>query len=78
MDHKNNFDATRLVAAATVIYGHAHPLHQTPDITLLGKTVQVLAVNIFFVISGYLICASWQSDQNFFRYLQRRALRAVG
>lgn len=77
MDHKNNFDATRLVAAATVIYGHAHPLHQEADVGFLGNSVEAFAVKIFFVISGYLICASWQSDEHVGRYLQRRVLRIL-
>ena len=77
MERKNNFDATRLVAAATVIYGHAHPLHQVPDVGFLGNSVEAFAVKVFFVISGYLICASWQSDQHPVRYLQRRVLRII-
>jgi len=77
MDHKNNFDATRLVAAATVIYGHAHPLDQVPDVGFLGNSVEAFAVKVFFVISGYLICASWLSDEHVGRYLQRRVLRII-
>ncbi|MGB6030359.1 MAG: acyltransferase [Rhodanobacter sp.] len=72
---ENNFDAIRLLAAATVIFGHAHPLTQTPDTALLGNSVQAMAVKIFFVISGYLICTSWSLDTNPVRYLKKRALR---
>lgn len=72
---ENNFDAVRLLAAATVIFGHAHPLTQTPDPALLGNSVQALAVKIFFVISGYLICTSWSLDSHPLRYLKKRALR---
>ncbi|MGB5806856.1 acyltransferase family protein [Castellaniella sp.] len=72
---ENNFDAIRLLAAATVIFGHAHPLTLTPDSSLLGNSVQALAVKIFFVISGYLICTSWSLDSSPVRYLKKRALR---
>lgn len=71
----NNFDAVRLLAAATVIFGHAHPLTHTPSPALLGNSVQALAVKIFFVISGYLICTSWSLDSDPVRYLKKRALR---
>ncbi|MBB5360832.1 peptidoglycan/LPS O-acetylase OafA/YrhL [Rhodanobacter sp. ANJX3] len=75
MHRENNFDAVRLLAAAVVIFGHAHPLTHTVDQGVLGNSVQALAVKIFFVISGYLICTSWSIDPNFFRYLRKRALR---
>ncbi len=34
-----------------------------------------LGVVIFFIISGYLIAASWNSDSNLLRYFIRRSLR---
>lgn len=71
----NNFDCTRLVAAAAVIYGHAHPLAGAPDPAFFGNGVQAFAVKVFFVISGYLIAASWISDPDPGRYLMRRILR---
>ncbi|NID15762.1 acyltransferase family protein [Luteibacter yeojuensis] len=75
MHRENNFDAVRLLAAATVIFGHAHPLSQTAGPALLGNSVQALAVKIFFVISGYLICTSWILDPRPTHYLRKRALR---
>jgi peptidoglycan/LPS O-acetylase OafA/YrhL len=75
MHRENNFDAVRLLAAATVIFGHAHPLAQVASPALLGNSVQALAVKIFFAISGYLICTSWTLDPRPLRYLQKRALR---
>lgn len=72
---ENNFDAIRLIAAAAVIYGHAHPLTGTPDVGFMGNSVQSFAVKTFFVISGFLITASWVSDANPLHYLEKRALR---
>ncbi|MFC0153574.1 acyltransferase family protein [Xanthomonas dyei] len=72
---ENNFDAVRLLAAAAVIFGHAHPLTNTPSPALFGNSVQAMAVKIFFVISGYLICKSWTLDPSPWRYLAKRAVR---
>ena len=72
---ENNFDSVRLIAAAAVIYGHAHPLTQTPDRVFWGNSVESFAVKVFFVISGFLITASWLSDPSPFRYFAKRALR---
>lgn len=75
LPRENNFDAIRLLAAAVVIYGHAHPLTHTPDQGFFGNSVQALAVKIFFVISGFLICTSWQADPHPVRYLAKRTVR---
>lgn len=76
LDHRsNNFDALRLLAAAAVIYGHAHPLTRSAEVVVLGNSVQALAVKIFFVVSGFLIATSWTLDPNPLRYLRKRALR---
>ena len=72
---ENNFDAVRLIAAAAVIYGHAHPLTGTVDVGFMGNAVQSFAVKVFFVISGFLIATSWIADPNVPRYLEKRALR---
>lgn len=75
--HINNFDWLRLLAAVTVIYGHAFPLTNTPSLLILDNSIQAIAVKIFFVISGYLICLSWMSDANIHRYLAKRLLRII-
>lgn len=75
MRRTNNFDALRLLAAIAVIFGHAHPLTKSPDLGLLGSSVQAIAVKIFFVISGYLIYTSWTLQPSVLPYLQKRALR---
>lgn len=75
MTRINNFDAIRIIAALTVIFGHAHPLSAQPDVTLLGNSVGAVAVKIFFVVSGYLVTKSWWSDPNIGRFLMRRGLR---
>lgn len=73
----NNFDAVRIVAALVVIFGHAHPLSAHPDDVILGNAVQSIAVKIFFVVSGFLVARSWESDPHPGRYLMRRGLRLL-
>lgn len=73
----NNFDAIRIVAALVVIFGHAYPLSGHSDDVILGNAVQSLAVKIFFVVSGYLVARSWESDPHVGRYLMRRGLRLL-
>lgn len=77
MNRINNFDAVRIIAALVVIFGHAHPLSAHPDPTIFGNGVQGVAVKVFFVVSGFLVARSWESDPHAGRYLLRRGLRLV-
>lgn len=78
MNHRSNgFDALRLIAAAMVIFGHAYPLTANVAPGLLANGVQTVGVKIFFVISGFLITKSWQSDPNLWRFWLKRALRLM-
>lgn len=59
----NHFHAMRLFAAWLVIYGHAWALTGAPGQDLVGQLVKVkaaggLAVDAFFLISGFLVTAS--------------------
>lgn len=71
----DNFGGIRLIAALTVIFGHAFPLTGGEATGYLGSPVSTLAVKVFFVISGYLISDSWTRDPDVVRYFVRRALR---
>ena len=42
---------------------------------IAGKALGSLAVALFFSISGFLICQSWERDPHIGRYAARRALR---
>lgn len=69
---KNNFDFLRLLAAVSVIIGHAQPVRGNfLDLSDLGS----LAVYVFFSISGFLVAASWERDPHAFRFLSRRVIR---
>lgn len=75
MHRQNGFDLLRLIAAALVIYGHAFPLTGTNGPGFLANGIQTIAVKVFFAISGFLICRSWLSDPQIYRYIVKRVLR---
>ena len=72
-----NFAAIRLIAAFAVVAGHSFVLAGQPAPVLLGAEIHVLAVRVFFVISGYLVLGSWQRDPHVGRFVLRRALRIM-
>lgn len=76
----NNLNLIRLLAAFSVIYGHASAItgHGPADIFLqvVGfKFIGGVAVDAFFVISGFLITASAASNNGIKYYLASRVLR---
>ncbi len=60
-----------------VVLGHSFVLTGAVPPALLGTPVHVLAVRVFFVVSGYLVCGSWAGDPHLPRFLLRRALRIM-
>jgi peptidoglycan/LPS O-acetylase OafA/YrhL len=75
---RSNFDLLRLLFAGLVIFSHSFELIGLPDpvgarlgMTSLGQ----LAVDGFFLISGYLITQSWLADPSVKRFLAKRVLR---
>ena len=78
---RNNFNLLRLVAAWLVIYGHAWAITGTPGVDLVGQLTRIkfaggVAVDVFFVVSGFLIASSLQRN-SLRSYLASRALRIV-
>jgi len=72
----NNFDAIRILAATMVLVSHHYALTSQMEPTFFGiHSLGGLAVTIFFVISGYLVTASWQRDPDLWRFALRRFLR---
>ena len=76
---RNHFNLIRLVAAWLVIYGHAWAITGAAGGDLFARMTETkfagaFAVDVFFVVSGFLIAASLQ--RNTVRgYLASRALR---
>ncbi len=75
-NHSNNFDALRIFAALTVLAVHQHALMGKPEPGIAGvATWGLVAVWVFFVISGYLVSQSWANDPHLIRFSVRRILR---
>ena len=77
----NNFNLLRLILAAMVILAHSAELidgnRNREPLTSLFHTLTLgeVAVDGFFLLSGYLILQSWILDPNAIRYLKKRVLR---
>ncbi len=76
---RNNFNLIRLFAAWLVIYGHSYAVTASGGQDLLLQAVRIkfaggIAVDMFFVISGFLIAASLERNR-LPGYLAARALR---
>jgi peptidoglycan/LPS O-acetylase OafA/YrhL len=80
----NNFDTLRLLAAIGVIFAHSVPLTYGPaQLDLFWRfsheqtTLGFISVQIFFIISGYLITGSYLHTGNARRFCRARFLRLV-
>jgi peptidoglycan/LPS O-acetylase OafA/YrhL len=81
----NNLDAIRLFLAIAVIYSHSYPLAGGLSAYAWGEFIYLrskgnysaghFAVNLFFVLSGYLISASWVRRKSVGDYFRRRVAR---
>jgi peptidoglycan/LPS O-acetylase OafA/YrhL len=81
--HDNNFDVMRFAMAVLVIFSHCFACtlgggdDHEPLNRLTGGRVSSggLAVDVFFVISGFLITASWERSRSALPYFRKRVLR---
>lgn len=77
---ENNLNLIRASAATAVLVSHAWPIAlgggaDEPLSALMGHSLGTLAVYAFFIISGFLITASFARRQNPRLFVQARALR---
>ena len=77
MSHTNLHDHLRLLAAGLVLYSHHFALWGLPEPQAVGTSLGGVGVNIFFVLSGFLVSNSLLSDAGTGRFLVRRALRIL-
>ena len=73
----NNFNLIRIIAALAVLFGHSYALLGQPEPLgkLLGMSVGSIAVDIFFITSGFLVAGSLLVRQNIGDYIWARVLR---
>jgi len=76
----NNFNLIRLSAALAVLVSHSFVLvsghrEAAPLLTILGMHLGNIAVDIFFIISGFLVTGSLLSRQSTIEFVWARLLR---
>src|SRR6516165_8068434 len=77
---ENNIGLIRFVLAALVVFAHSYiarsnQIDPLELVTHRQLNSGILAVDCFFILSGYLITASWYSSSCPCDYLKRRILR---
>jgi peptidoglycan/LPS O-acetylase OafA/YrhL len=74
----NNFNLIRFIAASLVLYSHNFPLSGIggePFVKYLGISGGEIAVDIFFISSGFLIAGSFFERNNIGAFIWARILR---
>lgn len=74
----NNITLIRFLAATLVLFSHSYPLSGTPGEPLerfAGFSLGHLGVDVFFVISGFLVTRSLLVRRRLGEFVQARALR---
>jgi peptidoglycan/LPS O-acetylase OafA/YrhL len=78
----NNLDIVRFVAASLVLVSHSFPLtgrgSEEPLTRLTHfSTMGTVSVNVFFVLSGFLITQSFVRQASAWRFIEARVLRIL-
>ena len=75
----NNLDLVRFIAASLVLVSHSYTLTgRGAEPSLFAyETLGGLAVAVFFIISGFLVTASWERSPGVTAFVRNRALRIM-
>lgn len=73
----NSYDFVRFCAASAVLFSHHFALSRLPEppVPAYGEDFGKLAVEVFFCLSGFLICRSLQKSTNWAQFVAARFLR---
>jgi peptidoglycan/LPS O-acetylase OafA/YrhL len=69
------FDLLRLAAASAVLFSHVYLVTGRFDNLFDANGLGLFAVNVFFVISGFLIAGSWTGSGALWPFMRKRILR---
>jgi len=76
MKRHNNFDLIRFLMSWIVVLNHAHILPHPPDPAIIAPLYWVTyVVQVFFVVSGYLVFSSYESSKSLSDYYTKRVRR---
>lgn len=80
--HDNNFQLIKILAATTVLLCHSIPVAWGPNsfpsfISALGVPIYDMAVDVFFVVSGYLVVGSLVRRGNIVEFAVARLRRLL-
>ncbi len=79
--HRNNFGFLRFLLASTVIWSHSYALSGRPSDPVWALSRQIdggsVAVDGFFVLSGFLVTQSWMQQPSIRPFAIKRLLRLV-
>ncbi|MBB3105425.1 acyltransferase family protein [Azomonas macrocytogenes] len=79
--HKDsNFDFLRFSAAVMVVISHSYWLHgsHNSESLITGEFgIGLIAVYMFFIISGFLVTSSWKNSRDNFSFVIKRLLRII-
>lgn len=73
----NHFNLIRIIAALAVLFGHTEALLLKPEPSIFGLSLGSFAVDVFFVISGFLVGASLWRRHDLLDYAKARFFRIV-
>jgi len=80
ISRNNNFNLIRFIAAVLVLFSHSFALvlgvaDTEPLVVLVGMTAGTIAVDVFFIASGFLITSSYVARNNLLTFFWARLLR---
>ena len=78
INRKNNFDLLRLTLAILIMISHSAGLSENDLMLDIGNLINAkVAVDAFFIISGFLIFMSFENSSSIWSYTKKRAKRIL-